>query len=142
MNLDLQIFTRDPISSQEREPRPNEGWTEHPKFPHGFYNTDIPLWKPENGNKYDGVYFNFNTKPFGGIGINSSGGAEVFWGEKGLITIDEPETIGPVTIVNDRASAKGGRAEIFFHSGATMGLTIKVDGQPVKEIKIVGAFSE
>jgi len=141
IDLNLQIFTRESASGG-KEQEPNQGWVEHPKGFRDFYNTDIPLWRPEGGDEDEGVYFDFRTDPNGGIGIVSHGEAEVFSGKEGLIVRDKPVTTGPVTIINDRAYTKGGRAEIFFHYGATLGLTVKVNGQTVKEVKIVAETQE
>jgi len=139
-HIDFQIFTRNPASSKEQEP--SISWTEHQKGFRDFYDTDIPLWQPEGGKEHEGVYFDFQTGPGGGIGILSNGEAEVFSDGMGLIVRDKPITTGPVTIINDRAYTEGSRAEIFFHYGAILGLTIKVNGQPVKEVKIVGEIAE
>ena len=139
-DLDLQIFTREATSGKEQES--SAGWVEQSAKNDGSYNTDIALWAPEFGEPDEGGFFDFNTTPRGGIRISSNCQAEVFSGEEELIIRDEPRATAAVTIKNDRACAKVGQAEIFFHYGAILGLTIKMKGQPVKEVRIVGEVSE
>ena len=140
-NLDLQIFTRNPATGKEREPR--AGWTEFPKQTTGYYNTDLPVWKPEGGDPWSGVYLDLIPN---GVAVISRKAAEVFLGQVPVIKREKPfRPIQQPDIIIIPATARNEleRTEIVFDkAGVNVELSIVVDGQPVKEVRVVSVVSE
>ena len=150
--IDLQIFTREGPSGRERER--NQGWAEHPRGSMGGYDLKTPLWQPEKPEQrltkeparvwQEGVSFDFHTRQGEGIGILSRGKAEVFAGDYELIKRQQPYSpVEGLTYAPATATAQQQRAEIIFSQpGITVDLDIIVDGQPVKQVRIVSVASE
>ena len=158
INLDLQVFTREGVDGN-KEQEPNQGWAELPTDARGFYSNN-QLWKPTQRQHFAeyppkeglfekqvfiaGGHIDLPSYANEGLAIVSHGKAEVWAGNQPLIKSEKAFiTKGKVVLVPASAVNPGGRTEIFFdRPNQFVDLTITIDGQPVKEVRIKSVTSQ
>jgi len=149
MDLDLQISVRSGGGGKERERQ--AGWQKLPRNTRGWYENRV-LWAPQKESEFfqspensafpEQVFFDlghFDQSKRNGIAIVSHGKAEVWVGSNRIIGIDkEIITRSGISIRPSQAVNPGGRAELYFSQPKqSIDLIIKVDGQTVREVRIV-----